>query len=123
MAAKTKKTTAADIADALAIVRVRMAKDKLLNDKLTKQFKAALDAEQLSAAGDYQLSHSVSFKVSNEEKALEFAQNRGLIKIDTAAVHKTFQLDAELRFVQPEEYGFEAVDSVRVMPRGISEEE
>lgn len=122
--AKTKKAeTAESIAVRLSELRKRMADDKKINDALTKQFKTALESEGKREAGEYGLSTSITFKVANEEQAMTFAQDRGLIKIDTAGVHKTFQLDADLRFVDPSVYGFESVESVRVVPKSTNSNE
>ncbi len=127
----TKKTKKAeDPVSALALsqqledVRTKAAELKALNDKLTKAFKAALENEGISEAGNYRLERSTSFKVSVEELALPFALQRNLVKIDTAKVHEVFRLDADLRFKDPEQFGFAVVDTVRVAPiRGGKDDE
>lgn len=123
---KTKKTkvqaSADDIAVQLGDVRTRMAKDKVLNDALTKAFKEALAVEGRNEAGNYHLSKATTFKVAVEELALPFALQRGLVKIDTGKVHDVFRLDEGLRFQDPEQFGFEETTVTRVVPRGQDEE-
>lgn len=116
---KTKKTklTAEEIGTKLAEIRGRMAKDKVLNDALTRDFKEALAVEGLREAGGYHVSKSSSFKVIAEELAMPFALQRGLVKIDTSQVREVFRLDQALRFENPERFGFESTTIERVVPR------
>ncbi len=125
---KTKKVeepvSALVLSQQLEDVRTKAAELKTLNDKLTKAFKAALENEGINEAGNYRLERSTSFKVSVEELALPFALQRNLVKIDTAKVHEVFRLDADLRFKDPEQFGFAVVDTVRVAPiRGGKDDE
>lgn len=116
MAKKTKILSAEEIADALERVRTRMAKDKTLNEKLTADFKEALNKEQVTSAGNYRLTQSQVFKVAIEELALPFAIERGLAKVDTARAHEVFKLDPALRFEDPARYGFEVAWLQKVVP-------
>lgn len=125
MAKKTKKIRKASIiAEELAIVRVRMALDKPLNETLTKEFKAALRHEGINEAGNYHITKSDSYKVVIEELALPFALQRNLVKVDTSKVKEVFRLDENLRFKDPQEFGFEIVTSEKISPiKGNADDE
>lgn len=128
MSRKTKKTvetvfTASELAESLGVLRVGMARDKLLNEVLTKQFKAALAREGLTQAGNYHLVRSDTYKVVVEELALPFALQRNLVKVDTSRIRDVFRLDSQLRFQDPSQFGFEITTQERVVPlKGDPEE-
>ncbi len=115
--AKNLKIRSADeIAADLAEVRSRLAVDKVLNETLTKEFKIALGIEGINHAGNYHLDKSTAFRVIADDLALPFALQRNLVKVDVSKVHDVFRRDAELRFKDPSEFGFESYEIVKVNP-------
>lgn len=107
---------AIDIAGELLTVRKTLTQYKALDKELSAQLMTALKMEGKKTAGQYQISTSTSFKVVDEELALQFALARGLAKVDTAKVHKVFQLDSNLRFDDPVKYGFEVAEQEKLAP-------
>lgn len=120
---KPKKESALVIATQLAEVRERMAYDAGLNKALTAALKEALGKEGKKEAGNYHLVKSSKFEVIAEELALPFALERGATKIDTSKIKKIFQLDTNLRFEDPNKFGFEVVTSEKIAPIGSKEVE
>lgn len=113
---KLANKSAVDIADELLTIRKTLTDYKKLDKELSGQLMTALKMEGIKQAGQYQISTSSAFKVVDEELAMQFALERGLAKIDTAKVHKVFQLDSNLRFDDPVKYGFEETTQEKLSP-------
>lgn len=127
MATKKKKEVlpnADEVADQLEIVRTAIAEKKLIERKLTAQLLEMLREIPDHKAGNYHITKADTFKVAVQELALPFALQRGLVTISTAKVHKTWQLDENLRFQDPATYGFEVVTQEKVSPiKGARDDE
>ena len=117
---KQKILSAVDIADALEAVRLNMADQKKVERDLTAQLLDALHAEQIDRAGNYKLSKAISLKVVEPEVAVQWAAQTNCLKVDTS---KAMQI-LRHSFDDPNKYGFERVETERIVPiKGTKEEE
>lgn len=113
-----EKRLASEIAADLAVIRDKKAEITAEDKKVTQELLHALHDEQADRAGNYQISKVINLKVSVEELALPFALQRNAVKIDTAKIREILRHT----FDEPEKYGFERVESERIVPFGRREE-
>ncbi len=118
--AKTKKqkekVSSSELANTLEDIRRNLADLRTQERLVTKSLLETLHQEGSTHAGNYHIVKADTFKVGDEELALSFALERGLTKIDVSKVKKVFQLDTNLRFQDPEQYGFSVVTQEKIAP-------
>lgn len=108
-----------EIADALEKERDIIKEHQIIERRLTAELLDAFHREQLTDAGNYKVSRAVTLKVENMDLALRWCIANGYVKPDTTKVKQVLRHG----FEQPEDYGFTAVRSERIIPKNSREEE
>lgn len=120
MAKKKTKRAAIDIADELEMVRKGIAERQLIEKRLRAELLSAFHEEGLEEVGNYQLSKATSLKIVNFDKAWEWTEKYTAVRdINLSKARKVFQMSLT---ENPEDFGFEIVESERIIPKKGNEE-
>ncbi len=96
----------------LEIARTEIGRLKEIERAITADLLMAMHAEQKDRAGAYKLSKVITLKVAEPEAALQWAATTNCLKVDTAKATQILRHT----FDDPSKFGFERVESERIVP-------